>query len=98
MFSRRKNGGIQSIDIQYWAMKLYPFILMLYDGSTERAFWIEIDGELIQQLDLDQSTETIRIPIRNVLSAESIQLFRQKSLDVIEKLGSGDVDGQSKPR
>ena len=97
------NGNFAAVrvktgDIQYWAMELYPFILMLYDGSTERAFWIEINGELIQQLDLDQSTETIRIPIRNVLSADSIQFFRQKSLDVIEKLGSNDVDGQSKPR
>ena len=49
--------------------------------------WIEIDGELIQQLDLDHFTATIRIPIRYVLSTESIQEYRQQSLDVIEKLG-----------
>jgi len=89
---------VKTGDISYWAMELYPFILILYDGLGDRAFWIEIDGELIQEFDLDQATETIRIPKGNLLSTESVEVFRQKSLEVIEKLGSDNVDGQSKPR
>jgi len=97
------NGQFATIrvktgDIQYWSMELYPFILVLYDAANERAFWIEILDSLLESLDLDQDTETIRIPISNQLSDEVIELFRQKSLALVIKNGSNDVDGQSKPR
>ena len=89
---------IKTGDIQYWSMEFYPFILVLYDAMNERAFWIGIDDMLKQSLDLDQSTETIRIPVSNALSGQVIESFRQKSLETIDKLGSADDDEQSKPR
>ena len=89
---------VKTGDIQYWSMELYPFILVLYDSIGKRAFWIEIEDLLSQSLNLDQSTETIRIPISNQLSMQTIETFRQKSLEVIKRIGLKDVDGQSKPR
>ena len=79
-------------------MELHPFILVLYDSTGKRAFWIEIEDLLRQSLNLDQSTETIRIPVSNQLSTQTIEAFRQKSLEVIKKISSKGVDGQSKPR
>ncbi len=89
---------VKTGDIQYWSMELYPFILVLYDSAGERAFWIEIEDLLTQSLNLDQATETIRIPVENELSKSAIDVFRQKSLAAIKRIGSQDVDGQSKPR
>ena len=85
-------------DIQYWSMELYPFILVLYDAKSKQAFWIEIKELFKQSLDLDQVTATVRIPVGNELSGQSIKFFRQQSLNVIEQMGSEDVKGQSKPR
>lgn len=89
---------IKTGDIQYWSMELYPFILILYDAVEMRAFWIGIQDLLKQSLNLDQETETIRIPVDNELSDQTIEIFRQESLAVIKKLGLDDGDGQSKPR
>lgn len=89
---------IKTGDIQYWSMELYPFILVLYDATNERAFWVEVQDLLDQALDLDQETETIRISVRSQLSEKAIESFRQKSLAIVNKNGSHDVDGQSKPR
>ena len=85
-------------DIQYWSMELYPFILVLYDAKSRQAFWIEVEEMMKQSLNLDQATETIRIPVSNELSCQAIEFFRQKSLSVIKRIGSQDVEGKSKPR
>ena len=85
-------------DIQYWSMELYPFILVLYDAKSKCAFWIEVKEMMKQSLDLDQATETVRIPVGNELSCQAIEFFRQKSLSVIKQIGSQDVKGKSKPR
>ena len=89
---------VKTGDIQYWSMEFYPFILVLYDAKEEKAYWIGINDILNQSLDLDQQTETIRIPVANVLTGKAIERFRQRSLTVIEKLGSDQNDEQSKPR
>lgn len=89
---------VKTGDIQYWSMEFYPFILVLYDAKEEAAYWIGIDNILKQSLDLDQQTETIRIPVSSKLTSNSIEHFRQMSLAAIENLGNHNEDEQSKPR
>ena len=89
---------VKTGDIQYWSMEFYPFILVLYDAKEEAAYWIGIDDILKQSLDLDQQTETIRIPISSEVTNNSIEHFRRMSLAVIDKLGTHNDDEQSKPR
>jgi hypothetical protein len=89
---------VKTGDIQYWSMEFYPFILVLYDAKEETAFWIGIEDILNQPLDLDQQTETIRIPVSNELTRNSVEHFRKMSLAVIENLGNHNDDEQSRPR
>lgn len=89
---------VKTGDIQYWSMEFYPFILVLYAAQERRAFWIGIDEILDQSLDLDQQTETIRIPVSNKLSERAIELLRLRSIDVVRKHGTQDDEGQAKPR
>ena len=89
---------VKTGDIQYWSMEFYPFILVLYDAKKEAGYWIGIDDILKQSPDLDQQSETIRIPVSSELTSSSIEYFRQMSLAEIENLGNRNDDEQSKSR
>jgi hypothetical protein len=66
----------------------YPFILVLYDATKHRAFWLDVQTYVEEQeIDFDAAagkTVTLRIPTQNELSLRAIDRFREMSLARME--------------
>ncbi|MEZ6110195.1 MAG: DUF4365 domain-containing protein [Pirellulaceae bacterium] len=95
--------SIKTGDLHLWGSEIYPFILVVFDASTEVAFWLHIQDYVRQHpdcVDPSRKTNTIRIPVSNKLSLESIEYFRARSLQVIESLSGwkGISDATRKPK
>jgi len=60
-----------------------PVILVIYDGQSDRAYWLFVQQYLDEKNVLgddfltEQDRVTVRIPIQNVLNPEAVGLFRQ---------------------
>lgn len=80
---------IQSGDLNSWCKETYPFILVLFDATSESAFWLDAK-EYVQRnpkpTSGKQKTVNVHIPVTNALNIDAIDLFRQKSLQVIARL------------
>lgn len=63
----------------YWEVA-HPFILVLYDAPKHRAFWIDVQAYVDQNVIEDRDTVTIRIPTANKLDLGAIDRFRRMSL------------------
>ncbi len=68
----------------------YPFFLVLYDAPKRRAFWLDVHAfveahGVVQEGD-DPETETVslRIPVANKLTVQTIDMFHRMSLERME--------------
>jgi Domain of unknown function (DUF4365) len=80
---------IKTGDLHYWALEIYPFILVVFDAKAERAFWLHIQEYVRLHPDCvnpDQESVHVHIPLSNKLTAKSIESFRNKSLQVVDDL------------
>ena len=80
---------IKSGDLHYWALEIYPFILIVFDAQSEKAFWLHIQeyvGRHPDRVDPEKETINVLIPAANKLSVKSIETFRDKSLQTVNDL------------
>lgn len=89
-----KSGEIISFpiktgDLHYWSMEIYPFILVIHDAVEDMAYWLDVQ-EYVEQnsdrLDPEKATVNVHIPVSNKLTDNTVDLFRSKSLAIIERL------------
>lgn len=80
---------IKTGDLHYWGLEIYPFILVVFDAKAERAFWLHVQEYLSRHpdcLDPDQESVNVHIPVSNKLTVESIETFRNMSLEIVKNL------------
>lgn len=88
--NRIQNGvaisiPIQTNDLHYWSMELLPVILVAYDASEDKAYWVDVQDYVrlnSSQIDFERNSSNIHISSLSVVDAKSIDLFRMKSLAV----------------
>ncbi len=103
-----KQGTIVSFpvktgDLHYWALEIYPFILVVFDARAERAFWLHVQEYVSlypDSVNPDQESVNIHIPVSNKLTVDSIETFRNKSLQTVNNLKNrgGFLDVSPKPK
>lgn len=65
-------------DLKTWLFELYPMILMVYDAAQDHAYWLDVQEYVNQhEVDFDAKTVTLRIPISNRLTADTVRSFRE---------------------
>lgn len=76
---------IETRDLRYWIWEIYPFVLIVYDARSERAYWLHVQ-DYVPQLGVEESRDTIvlRIPARQRLNRRAIDHFRGLSLRCVE--------------
>jgi len=94
---------IKTGDLHFWALELYPFILVVFDVKEDKAFWLDIQDYVNFRPDvLDPGRETVNvhIPVSNKLNVQAIEYFRTKSLQIVNDLRNqgGFPDVTRKPR
>ncbi len=68
----------------YWEAQKFPFVLVLYDAVRHRGYWVDVRryvDDVLEGLDPDQKTTTIRIPWASKITVKSIDRFREMSLE-----------------
>ena len=94
---------INTGDLHYWALEIHPFILVLFDATEDRAFWLHIQeyiAENPERVDPEKETANVHIPISNKLTVRSIDFFRKLSLQIVDTLRNqgGFPDVTRKPK
>lgn len=103
-----RQGTIVSIpvetrDLHYWALEIYPFILVVFDAHAERAYWLHVQEYVSSHpeiVDSPRATVHVHIPVSNKLTVKSAQHFRKRSQEVVDSLRrqGGYPDVARKPR
>ena len=78
---------IKTADLRYWALELFPFILVVHDAVATESYWLPVQQYVKDHsgnLNLDQHTVNLRIPISNRVTPSTIDLFRKMSLDTFK--------------
>jgi hypothetical protein len=67
----------------YWEEQQIPFVLVLYEATRQRAFWISVRQHMEYlgiDLDPEQQTVDLRLPWANRVNVRTIDLMREMSL------------------
>lgn len=94
---------INTGDLHYWALEIHPFILVVFDASEDKAFWLHVQEYITEhpdRVDPHKETVNVHIPTSNKLTLRSIDHFHQLSLQVVDRLRNqgGFPDVKSKPK
>ena len=79
-------------DVHLWQRESMPVILVVYDGQTEKAYWLYVQHYLegknlsFQDLSDEQDRVTVRVPIKNRLNRKAIAQFRQFHDDLLKQM------------
>src|SRR5262249_28670546 len=74
---------VEVADLKSWQEEWMPVILVVYEGKTDRAYWLYVqkyvDEKNVSGEDLlaDQDRVTVRIPMKNRLNQKAVETFRQ---------------------
>lgn len=85
-------------DLKAWQEEWAPIILVLYDGQTDRAWWLYVQKYLdeknvsLDDIGIDQDRVTIRIPNGNRLNQRAMERFR-RFRDEVHRSIKGDTAG-----
>ena len=72
---------VEMAHVHYWYWETaHPFILVLYDARKNHAFWMDVQSYIDEHGIEDRRTRTVRIPIKNRLTVNAVDRFREKSL------------------
>jgi hypothetical protein len=80
---------IKTSDLHHWHWETYPFILVVFDAGVDEAYWLHVQEYVElhpEAVTPDQKTVNVHIPKSNKLTFKSIEDFRQKSLQIVNKL------------
>jgi hypothetical protein len=62
-----------------WLLEWVPVVLILYDATAERAYWLAVQ-EYARQRDIDPDTEgesvTLAVPLANVFDPAAVRVVR----------------------
>lgn len=94
---------IKTGDLHYWALEVYPFNLVVFDAKADEAFWLDVQEYVKLRpnaVNPDQELVNVHIPVSNKLTVKSIEVFRNKSLQIVDVLRNrgGFPDVTRKPR
>ncbi|MFC1597887.1 DUF4365 domain-containing protein, partial [Planctomycetota bacterium] len=94
---------IKTGDLHYWALEIFPFILVVFDAKVDRAYWLAVREYVSLHPDIvdpDRDTVNVHIPVSNELTVESVECFRIESLQIVKKLRDqgGFPDVTRRPR
>ncbi len=74
---------VEMAHVNHWYWQVAnPFILVLYDATKHRAYWVDIQAHVDEhKIEDNRRTLTVHIPARNRLTLNAIDRFRRMSLD-----------------
>jgi hypothetical protein len=68
---------VASVDLKLWLWEPFPVILIVYDATKDRAFWLYVQSYANNQGITDATeTVTLRVPANNRLNRSAIDQFR----------------------
>ncbi len=75
----RASFRVAREDLVVWLNEFLPVILVVYDASADRAYWIHVQGYFaaLQGFNLFRAAAeiTVHLPVRNVLDGPAIRHF-----------------------
>ena len=89
--NKKVTCAVKASHLREWCHIVdYPFILILYDATNERGFWLDIQNYVEEHkiFDDEDSTDTVtlRIPVCNKLTEDAINQFRRMALKTKQAL------------
>lgn len=80
-------------DVFYWEGEPWPVILIVYDASSDRAYWLYVQRDMSRAVSRRVSGEsaTVHIPTANGLDCGAIQLFREFRNRILEQIRQGGL-------
>jgi hypothetical protein len=78
---------VEVADLKAWQDEWVPVILVVYDGKSDKAYWLYVqryfDEKQVSSEDVltEQDRVTLRIPRKNRLNRKAIEQFRQFRTD-----------------
>jgi len=82
--------ALDTRDLLHWLGEPWPVILVLYDGSKERAHWIYVQAHFSDARALHPSearrSVTVHVPIENVVDPSAIRQFSRYRAAVLRRV------------
>ena len=82
------SWAVSRRDLKLWLAETYPVILVVYDGQTDKAYWIHIQAYIsarrTPELFGGGDTITVHIPVGNRINPRAIRAIAQ-SKNVLQK-------------
>lgn len=80
--TRQSDGAIVQVidlrDMELWCREDVPVILVVYDASNDRAYWLHIQATYaLSALPQNQATISLALPNTNVVNEEAIRRVRE---------------------
>jgi hypothetical protein len=70
---------VETEHLKGWLLEWVPVVLILYDATAERAYWLAVQ-EYARQRDIDPDTEgesvTLAVPLANVFDPAAVRVVR----------------------
>jgi Domain of unknown function (DUF4365) len=83
--------SIDTRDLHWWMNDPSPWILIVYDAKAEAAYWSYVQASFSNNLRWEkQQSATIKIPVKNKLTLQSIEqfaVFNERIIRQIKKTG-----------
>ncbi len=81
---------LQRRDVLAWLADAYPVILVVYDGRTDRTYWLSIQrcfagAQAFTKLTGTTTTMTVAVPTTNVLNARAMRGFALEKAAVLAR-------------
>jgi Domain of unknown function (DUF4365) len=77
---------VRIADLKTWLFELYPIILVVYDAANDRAFWLDVQEHVRERkLSSDARTVTLRIPVKQRLTADAIRTIRFRKNNLVSE-------------
>jgi hypothetical protein len=74
-------------DLQLWLSEPFPLILVVYDATADRAYWLYVQAYFAKQASFNLTrapkTVSVRIPTTNVLDPAAIRTFQRYRNQVV---------------
>ena len=84
---------VEVADLKAWQDEWMPVILVVYDGQSDKAYWLYVQKYLDEKqasgddLLAEQDRVTIRLPRKNRLNRKAMERFRQFRLQHVDLKG-----------
>ena len=70
---------VERADVVHWTSELLPVILVVYDATADRAYWLHVQGYFASLSNFNvfraKETVTVHLPVSQVLTPRSIRRF-----------------------